>query len=139
MSLCRLILTVKYIIREAIMHPFYHSKSSVKKWGGKISDYLPIHNWYDESKSFYAGMTHRALRHHAEGIFMCEKIFGTTITNSDGKEVPVRYIGEQHVQEDLGFIPTVADWLRCIKPEKWMMRVAMKSKDLEEVKEEELV
>jgi hypothetical protein len=42
------------------------------------------------------------------------------ITNSDGRQVPVRYIGEQHVQEDLGWIPTASDWLRKIKPEKWM-------------------
>jgi hypothetical protein len=35
--------------------------------------------------------------------------------------VPVRYIGEQHVKEDLGKIPTVAEWLMCIKPEHpWM-------------------
>ena len=38
---------------------------------------------------------------HAEGIFECERIFGITIENSDGKQVPVRYIGEQHVMEDL--------------------------------------
>lgn len=29
-------------------------------------------------------------------------VFGTLITNSDGKKVPVRYIGEQHVKEDCG-------------------------------------
>ena len=52
---------------------------------------------------------------------MAECLFGTTITNSDGRVVPVRFIGEQHVQEDLGKIPTVADWLRNIKPESWML------------------
>jgi len=36
------------------------------------------------------------------------------------KRIPVRWIGEQHVQEDCGRIPTVADWLRCIVPERWM-------------------
>jgi hypothetical protein len=40
--------------------------------------------------------------HHAEGIFQAERHFGTTITNSNGKAVPVRYIGEQHVLEDCG-------------------------------------
>ena len=44
------------------------------------------------------------------------------IKNSDGKMVPVRAIGEQHVIEDLGRIPTAADWLRMIKPERWMGR-----------------
>jgi hypothetical protein len=36
--------------------------------------------------------------------------------------VPVRLIGEQHVREDLGFIPSFADWVRCIRPEPWMGR-----------------
>jgi len=31
-------------------------------------------------------------------------------------------IGEQHVIEDLGFIPSFADWVRCIRPEPWMGR-----------------
>lgn len=38
----------------------------------------------------------------------------------DGAKVPLRYIGEQHVKEDLGRIPTVQDWLRRINPERWM-------------------
>ena len=63
---------------------------------------------------------HRALRHHAEGIFLCEKVFGAAITNSDGNPVPVRYVGEQHVKEDLGHIPTAQDWLMQIKPQRWM-------------------
>lgn len=54
---------------------------------------------------------------------MLEAIFGTTITNSDGKVVPVRLIGEQHVMEDMGgIIPSFADWARAIKPERWMLR-----------------
>ena len=108
------------------MNPYYHSLSSVKKWGGASDDYIKIHSWFDESKSFIADIRHRALRHHAEGIFMCEKIFGHTITNSTGSVVPVRFIGEQHVKEDIGWIPTVQDWFEHIKIEPWMNRVAVK-------------
>jgi len=97
-----------------------HAQSSAKRFGGKPEDYLPIHSWFDESKAFLADFRHRALRHHSEGIFLCEEIFGISITNSEGKEVPVRYIGEQHVKEDLGRIPTAQDWLTQIKPERWM-------------------
>ena len=68
-----------------------------------------------------ADFRHRALRHHTEGIFMAERIFGVTIVNSAGRVVPVRFIGEQHVKEDLGRIPTVADWLSNIKTEGWML------------------
>ena len=103
-------------------HPYHHAESSARKYGGKPDDYIQLHNWFDASKEMMADFRHRALRHHAEGIFMLERIFGVTITNSAGKQVPVRFIGEQHVKEDLGFIPTMQDWFKCIKPEKWMMR-----------------
>jgi hypothetical protein len=35
-------------------------------------------------------------------------------------EVPVRYIAEQHIKEDLGRIPTVQDWLAEIRAQPWM-------------------
>jgi len=68
-----------------------------------------------------ADFRHRALRHHSAGIFMLEDVFGTTIMISTGRVVPVRFIGEQHVLEDLGRIPTVQDWLEKIQPESWML------------------
>ena len=104
------------------MHPYHHALSSVQHWGGKVEDYQPIHDWFDESKAFVADFRHRALRHHAEGIFLCERIFGTTLTNSDGRVVPVRWVGEQHVKEDLGRIPSVQDWLENLMPKPWMCR-----------------
>jgi hypothetical protein len=103
-------------------HPYHHSLSSVRKWGGTVEDYQRIHDWFDESKKIIADFRHRALRHHAEGIFMAETIFGTTITLSTGRVIPVRWIGEQHVREDLGFIPSFADWMKSIRPEPWMGR-----------------
>ncbi|MFA9199649.1 MAG: hypothetical protein ACEQR8_00460 [Cypionkella sp.] len=103
-------------------HCYYHALSTVRKWGGKVEDYLPLHQWFDQSKAILADPRHRALRHHAEGIFMLETIFGATIVNADGRSVPVRLIGEQHVREDLGSIPSFADWARLITPQAWMLR-----------------
>jgi hypothetical protein len=103
-------------------HPWYHSVSSAKKFGGKPEDYLPLHNWFDDTKQEFASWKHRCLRHHSYGIFELEKTFGVTITNSNGKQIPTRLIGEQHVSEDLGFIPTVQDWLKNLGHEKWMTR-----------------
>lgn len=103
-------------------HCYHHALSSARKFGGTAEDYIALHNWFDESKAITADFRHRALRHHAEGIFMLERFFGTVITVSTGREVPVRQIGEQHVIEDLGFIPSFADWVRCIRPEPWMQR-----------------
>lgn len=103
-------------------HPYHHALSSVKKWGGTVEDYLPIHSWFDASKEILADFRHRALRHHAEGIFMAETIFGATITLSTGRVIPARWVGEQHVREDLGRIPSFADWARAIHPAPWMGR-----------------
>lgn len=66
---------------------------------------------------------HRALRHHAQGIFEAERVFGHVIRNSAGRTVPVRYILERHVMEDCGgVVPTVGDWLLRIEPASWMSR-----------------
>jgi len=107
-------------------HPYHHAVSSTKKWGGKPEDYVPIHSWFDESKSHLADVRHRALRHHSQGIFEAERVFGVTITNSAGKVVPVRAIGEQHVTEDCGTIPTLHDWLKNIQLQDWMHREVKK-------------
>jgi len=115
-------------------HPLKHAESSARRFGGKPEDYLPIHNWFDESKAFLADFRHRALRHHAEGIFLCERIFGVAITNSESKRVPVRYIGEQHVKEDLGRIPTAQDWLSQNKPERWMYGQRFEQDDSEHLR-----
>jgi hypothetical protein len=104
-------------------HTTQHADKSAKIFGGKRDEYLAIHEWFDSTKEGFADFRHRALRHHCQGIFEAERIFGKTIINSDGKEVPVRYIGEQHVLEDCGGkIPTIADWFRNIKPEPWMSK-----------------
>ncbi len=102
------------------MKSYNHCKSSVKLFGGEEDDYLPIHQWFDESKEHFADIRHRALRHHSQGIAECEKQFGVYIYNSDGKKVITKSIAEQHVREDIGFIPSVEDWLELIKPQPWM-------------------
>jgi len=61
-------------------HPYHHALSSVKKWGGTADDYIEIHSWYDQSKELVADFRHRALRHHAQGIWQSETIFGPTLT-----------------------------------------------------------
>ena len=103
-------------------HAYHHAVSSAKRFGGKPEDFQPVHDWLDASKMILADFRHRALRHHAEGCFAAEALFGTTITTSDGRAVPVRLIAEQHILEDLGRIPSFADWVRCIRPEPWMGR-----------------
>lgn len=96
------------------MNTLYHTKSSVHKWGGSLDDYFPIHDFLDSTKSAMPDVRHRALLHNSFGIFLVEKVFGHFIVNSKGRQVPVREIAERHIIEDLGFIPTPQDWLKCI-------------------------
>ncbi len=113
-------------------HPLYHAKSSARKHGGDYKCYLEIHNWFDETKAWIPDVRHRAFRHHAEGIFQCEKVFGVSIKvdmidpkteEFIIKEVPVRLIGEQHVIEDCGFIPSAKDYFKDVKLEPWQRKV----------------
>ncbi|ASR77382.1 hypothetical protein FDI36_gp139 [Streptomyces phage NootNoot] len=88
-------------------------------------DYIAIHEWIDASKAHFGDARHRALRHHTEGCWEAERVFGLTITvkkERTGVEVrvPVREIAEQHIFEDLGWIPSLGDWLKNMELKEWM-------------------
>jgi len=102
------------------MKPYIHAKNSAKKHGGKPEDYQKIHDFIDSTKAAMPDMRHRAILHSAFGIFMVEQVFGTTITNSEGKKVCTRDLAEDHVIEDLGFIPTMEHWLKNMTMQDWM-------------------
>jgi hypothetical protein len=81
----------------------------------------------DSTKAATANFYHRAILHSSFGIFLCEQLFGTTITNSDGKKISVRDIAEDHVKEDCqGRIPTIDDWLKDLPPKDWMVGKGIK-------------
>lgn len=105
--------------------PIVHAASSARRFGGKPEDYLPIHQLIDSSKGAMADNRHRALTHNSwfigpDGIL--ERVFGTSITNSAGRVVAVRTIGEQHILEDFRgrFIPSVQDYLEHMDLQRWM-------------------
>lgn len=105
-------------------HYTAHSRSSAAKFGGIPEDYHEIHRWMDETKAITPNPLHRMLRHHTNAIWEAEKIFGESIPitterdhtlvgleNPVRKRVPVTYILERHLQEDLGWLPSYADWV----------------------------
>ena len=104
-------------------NPLVHSKSSVRLWGGKVEDYLPLHNKMDISKKYFSDNRHRALTHNMFFIFeVMIPLFGEYIDNSDGKAVSVKDICEYHILEDYGkkFIPNVSDFLQEMEIKSWM-------------------
>jgi hypothetical protein len=110
------------------MKPFLHAKSSAKRWGGRPEDYLPVHDFMDSTKAAHASVKHRAVLHNAFGVFLAERVFGHNLTNSDGRQVSVRDVAEQHVIEDMGTIPSLDDWLKNMQMQPWMGGPTRKTK-----------
>lgn len=102
------------------MNSWYHAKSSVKKWSGVESDYLPIHEFIDSSKKIIGDSRHRSIYHHTEGCWLAQQIFGRTITVGRGIQVPVREIAERHIIEDLGWLPSPSDYIKNMNLATWM-------------------
>lgn len=102
------------------MSPYHHAISSAKKFGGTPEDYIEIHRWFDQTKAHVPDMRHRLILHNSLGIFICEQVFGPTITISTGRKIPTRFVGEQHVIEDLGDIPTLQDCLKGTPLHEWL-------------------
>jgi len=115
--------------------PEIHAKSSAKRFGGTWEDYVEIHKLMDSSKGAIADNRHRVLTHNAwfisEILERIKFVNSTpckpdgrfyTIVNSDGKEISVREIGEQHVLEDFGmrFIPSAQDYIQEMEMKSWM-------------------
>ncbi len=116
---------------------YHHSVSSARRWGGEPSEYSHIHHWFDDtSKEGVGDFRHRALKHHTTGVRECVEKFGETLTLSKGSVIPTRWVAEQHVVEDMGRLPNVGDWLRCIRPEGWMNRPRKLSRELARQEEE---
>jgi len=102
------------------MKPYLHGLVSVKHFGGKPEDYQAIHDFLDSSKAAHPDMRHRAIFHHSFGIYVCERVFGINIKNSDGKLVSVRDIAERHIIDDMGRIPTIQDYLEEMPLYEWL-------------------
>lgn len=101
------------------MNSWYHAKSSAKKWGGSPEDYIDIHEFIDSSKKIIGDSRHRSLYHHTEGVWLCQEIFGRTV-KAGRAEIPVRLIAERHVIEDLGWLPSPADYIKHTTLATWM-------------------
>lgn len=107
------------------MNSWNHAVSASRKWGGRPEDYIEIEEFIDSSKKSMGDVRHRSLYHHTEGVWLCQLIFGRTITvtkkNGHGTvEVPVRLIAERHIIEDLGWLPAHGDYHKDNPIKKWM-------------------
>lgn len=97
------------------MNASKHAEISVRRRGGKIDDYYPIHFFIDSTKELCSDNRHRIL-HNLWGVRrIVIPIFGHTIINSDNKKVNVKDLCEQdHILPDFNnkFIPTITDFIQ---------------------------
>ena len=105
-------------------HYHYHCVSSAKAFGGEPEDYAPLHKWMDRGRTGTSKILHRMLCHHTQGIADGVALFGDTFTNSKGRKVPTSLILEQHITEDLGFVPTLDHYIECLRTPRWASRPA---------------
>lgn len=102
------------------MKSYLHARVHAKKYGGMPDDYVDIDDFIDSSKQAMADVRHRAILHSAFGCFIVERVFGRTRVNSAGKTYSPRDVAEDHIQQDLGFIPTMEQYLGNMKVQDWM-------------------
>jgi hypothetical protein len=103
-------------------NPLIHSKSSVKRWGGKVEDYIAIHELIDSPKATMNNNSSRALTHNTWFAYtIIPKIFGYNIVNSDGRSVDTVDIAMLHIAEDfrMKFVPTPQDYLKHMVVQPW--------------------
>lgn len=124
------------------MNSWHHAKSCARKWGGTPEDYIAVHEFIDSSKKIIGDVRHRAIYHHTEGVWLCQQIFGRVlqIPRDDDVpglgevrrfvEVPVRLIAERHILEDLGWLPSPADYLKDTPVATWMSGARRESVDM---------
>jgi hypothetical protein len=122
------------------LHSYFHAQASARKFGGVPEDYINIHEWIDKFKGDVGDVRHRAFLHNTAGPWMAQEVFGRFIEIDTPagrkKKVMVRDIVENHIVEDLGWIPSPADWAKCMNCAVWMGGRVEKVMTREEFKSE---
>ncbi len=101
------------------MNSWNHAQSAARKWGGEPDLYLPIEEFIDSSKQVIGDVRHRSIYHHTLGVWLCQRVFGVVLKVGH-KDVPVREIAERHIMEDLGWLPSPADYIKGMPIQTWM-------------------
>ncbi len=115
------------------MNSWHHAQSAARQWGGTPEHYIAIEEFIDSSKKIIGDVRHRSLYHHTAGVWLCQEVFGRVLeiprqTGQGVIQVPVRLVAERHILEDLGWLPSPADYIAGMPIAAWMS--GAKRKDL---------
>lgn len=114
------------------MNSWNHAQSAARQWGGTPEMYIAVEEFIDSSKEIIGDVRHRAMYHHTAGVWLCQRIFGRVLEiprrNAEGViQVPVRLVAERHILEDLGWLPSPADYIAGMPIAGWMSGAKRKS------------
>lgn len=96
---------------------------SVRHFGGKPEDYLPVHDFLDGIEARYPDVPAAwGITHSTFGLGLCEMVLGWTV---GPREVPVRTVAEKHILLQCGgVIPSTYEVLNAIPIRPWMYNQA---------------
>ncbi|MCT1526086.1 DUF6915 family protein [Sphingobacterium lactis] len=99
------------------MHYYDHALLSAKKYNCHVEDTLQLHKIMDSSKHYFPAFQHRIFSHNLWFIQVVTDLIGDVIRNTKtGEMMSVRDILFEHCREDHnGKVPSLADWLQCIR------------------------
>lgn len=105
-----------------------HAQTTARHFkAGAPEDFIDIHEWIDQFKQSNADVRHRAFLHNSQGPWMAQQVFGHVRTVEKWPlgsgvmvDLTVREIAESHIIEDLGWVPSPADWASCMDCKVWM-------------------
>lgn len=121
------------------MNSYQHAVSAARKWGGAPEDYLAVEEFIDSSKKIIGDARHRAMYHHTAGVWLCQEVFGHTLSikkENGVSKVPVRLVAERHILEDLGWLPSPWHYFKEMPLEPWMSGAQRKELPLSHILKE---
>ncbi|MGJ4999509.1 DUF6915 family protein [Bradyrhizobium sp. HKCCYLR20261] len=86
------------------MQPWRHAELTARPRGADWLDDLSIHEFVDSTKTACPDLRHRIVLHNSDlGVVLTERAFPERADCAD--------IVREHVRQDLGSVPTLADWM----------------------------
>lgn len=93
------------------MQPYVHAQASAGRQGRDWEEDLPIHEFMDLAKHACPDLRHRLILHNADlGPELVARAFPD---RQDAQDVALLHVGQ-----DLGWTPTLADWLAHCDPDR---------------------
>lgn len=110
-------ITLFFNQKNFAMHYYDHALLSAKKFDCHVENTIKLHRLMDSSKYFFPACQHRMFSHNLWFIQILTDLVGDVIPNTKtGDILSTRDILYEHCKEDHnGHVPSLQDWLQCIK------------------------